>query len=184
MKTITIHTDGACSGNPGPGGWAAVLRYGNHVREVSGFVAGTTNNRMEIRAAIEGLAALKEPCGVTICSDSAYLVNAFEKGWIANWKRNGWKNAEKQPVENQDLWQLLLIMTAKHTVKFVKVPGHADNVDNNRCDALARAAIKDNLDELNRMEEEREHLLELDQEAEKELDRLEMEEMQELQGGQ
>jgi len=145
MKEITIYTDGACSGNPGPGGWAAVLRYGSHVKETSGFVPGTTNNRMEIMAAIEGLAALKEPCKVTICSDSAYLVNAFQKGWLDNWQVNGWKNAAKQPVENQDLWMILLmsIKKRKHDVTFRKVPGHADDADNNRCDALAKAAIKD-----------------------------------------
>lgn len=145
-KAVTIYTDGACSGNPGPGGWAAVLRFGEHSKELSGFVPGTTNNRMEIMAAICGLSALKEPCKVTVCSDSAYLVNAFEKGWLANWQGNGWKNAAKQPVENQDLWIALLMTIRKHRhdVKFTKVPGHADDVDNNRCDALARAAIKEN----------------------------------------
>lgn len=145
MKEVTIYTDGACSGNPGPGGWAAVLRYGEHAKEMSGYVPGTTNNRMEIMAAIEGLAALKQPCKVTICSDSAYLVNAFQKGWIDNWKLNGWKNASKQPVENQDLWMILLmsIKKHKHDVQFVKVPGHADDTFNNRCDLLARAAVKE-----------------------------------------
>lgn len=147
MKEVTIYTDGACSGNPGPGGWAAILRYGEHKKEMSGFVPGTTNNRMEVFAAIEGLAALKQPCQVTLCSDSAYLVNAFEKGWIENWKVNGWKNASKQPVENQDLWTILLMTIKKHghDVKFVKVPGHADNENNNRCDELARTAIKENV---------------------------------------
>lgn len=147
MKDVTIYTDGACSGNPGPGGWAAVLRYGEHKKEMSGFMPGTTNNRMEIFAAIEGLAALKQPCRVQVCSDSAYLVNAFEKGWIDNWKLNGWKNASKQPVENQDLWMILLMTIKKHghDVKFIKVPGHADNEDNNRCDLLAKAAIKENM---------------------------------------
>ncbi len=150
MKEVIIYTDGACSGNPGPGGWAALLRYGEHTREMSGFVAGTTNNRMEIMAAIEGLAALKEPCSVKLCSDSAYLVNAFKKGWIDSWKLNGWRNAEKKPVENQDLWMILLmtIKKHKHDVEFIKVPGHADDVDNNRCDMLARAAIKENLQEM------------------------------------
>lgn len=146
MKDVQIYTDGACSGNPGPGGWAAVLRYGDHKKEMSGYMPKTTNNRMEIFAAIEGLAALKQPCKVTVCSDSAYLVNAFEKGWIDNWKLNGWKNASKQPVENQDLWTILLMTIKKHghDVKFVKVPGHADDEDNNRCDLLAKAAIKEN----------------------------------------
>lgn len=145
MKEVVIYTDGACSGNPGPGGWAAVLRYGEHVKEMSGFMPGTTNNRMEIFAALQGLAMLKQPCEVTICSDSAYLVNAFEKGWIENWKMNGWKNAAKQPVENQDLWTILLMTIAKgkHRVKFMKVAGHSDDTDNNRCDELARAAIKE-----------------------------------------
>ncbi|HIQ62449.1 MAG TPA: ribonuclease HI [Candidatus Avichristensenella intestinipullorum] len=146
MKEVTIYTDGACSGNPGPGGWAAVLRYGEHVKEMSGFMPQTTNNRMEIMAAIQGLGALKQPCSVTLCSDSAYLVNAFEKGWIQNWQRNGWKNAAKEPVENQDLWTILLMTIRRHghVVRFTKVPGHADDADNNRCDALARAAIREN----------------------------------------
>lgn len=149
MKDVTIYTDGACSGNPGPGGWAAVMRYKEQSKEMSGFVPGTTNNRMEIFAAIQGLAALKEPCKVTLCSDSAYLVNAFEKGWIDKWKLNGWKNAAKDPVENQDLWMLLLLTIRKHghEVRFTKVPGHADDADNNRCDQLARKAVKDNMQE-------------------------------------
>lgn len=147
MKQVTIYTDGACAGNPGPGGWAAVLQFGPHTKEMSGFMPGTTNNRMEIMAAIEGLRALKEPCEVTICSDSAYLVNAFQKGWIENWKLNGWKNAAKQSVENQDLWMILLLSIIKHqhTVHFQKVPGHADNEMNNRCDTLAKAAVKDGI---------------------------------------
>lgn len=146
MKEVTIYTDGACSGNPGPGGWGAILRYGKHTKEMSGFVPGTTNNRMEIMGVIEALGALKEACKVTVCSDSAYLVNAFEKGWIKNWQLNGWKTTAKQPVENQDLWTILLMSIKKHghDIKFVKVPGHADDVDNNRCDELARAAIKEN----------------------------------------
>jgi len=150
MKEVTLYTDGACSGNPGPGGWAALLRYGEHVMEMSGSVAGTTNNRMEMMGVIEGLAALKTPCRVTVCSDSAYLVNAFEKGWIDNWQANGWKNAARQPVENQDLWRILLMSIKKHghEVKFVKVAGHADNADNNRCDALAKAAVQEYLSSL------------------------------------
>lgn len=155
LKEVTIYTDGACSGNPGPGGWAAILRYGEHSKEMSGWVPGTTNNRMEVFAAIEGLAALKQACKVQLCSDSAYLVNAFEKGWIENWKRNGWKNASKKPVENQDLWTILLMTIQKrgHEVRFVKVPGHADDVDNNRCDALARAAIQEYLESERKFEE-------------------------------
>ena len=147
MKQVTIYTYGACSGNPGPGGWAAVLLYGEHTKEMSGFMPGTTNNRMEIMAAIEGLSALKQPCDVTICSDSAYLVNAFGKGWIENWKQNGWKNAAKQAVENQDLWMILLLSIKKHghTVRFQKVPGHADDSLNNRCDELARTAVRDGI---------------------------------------
>lgn len=145
MKEVTIYTDGACSGNPGPGGWAAVLRYGEHVKEISGYMAGTTNNRMEIMAALAGLSELKSQCKVTICSDSAYLVNAFQKGWLDNWQMNGWMNSQKKPVENQDMWMamLLAIKKYKHDVTFVKVPGHADDVNNNRCDELARAAIRD-----------------------------------------
>ena len=144
MKEVSIYTDGACSGNPGPGGWASVIRYGSHVKEMSGHVPGTTNNRMELMAAIEGLAALKEPCKVTLSSDSTYLVNAFQKGWLDNWQVNGWKNAAKQPVENQDLWIILLltIKKKKHDVVFRKVSAHSDDADNNRCDALAKAAIQ------------------------------------------
>lgn len=173
LKSVTIYTDGACSGNPGPGGWAAVLRYGEHCKEISGFMAGTTNNRMEIFAAIEGLAALKQSCDVTVCSDSAYLVNAFEKGWIDNWKKNGWKNAAKQPVENQDLWTILLmtIQKRRHTVHFVKVPGHADNTDNNRCDELAKAAIREHMERMREAPQEEA----LDEETRKELEALEKE---------
>jgi ribonuclease HI len=142
LKTITIYTDGACSGNPGPGGWAAVMRYGEHRKELCGYMPETTNNRMEVFAAIQALDQLNQPCEVTLHSDSAYLVNAIERGWLENWQRNGWKNAAKQPVENQDLWRLLLTVMAKHTVRFVKVRGHADNEHNNRCDALATDQIK------------------------------------------
>ena len=140
-KTVNIYTDGACSGNPGPGGWGAILEFGPHIKEMSGFMAGTTNNRMELFAAISALGALKEPCEVDLYSDSAYLVNAFNEHWIDGWKKNGWKNAAKAPVENQDLWFILLAQTKKHHVNFYKVKGHADNPRNNRCDELARAAI-------------------------------------------
>ena len=143
MKQVSIYTDGACSGNPGPGGWAAVMKYGDRVREMSGYEAQTTNNRMELQGAIQALEALKEPCDVTVYSDSSYLVNAMSKGWIQNWQRNGWKTAKKDPVENQDLWQSLLELCRKHSVTFQKVPGHANCAENNRCDELARSAIKE-----------------------------------------
>lgn len=142
MKQVTIYTDGACSGNPGPGGWGCVLMYGQHKKEMSGGEPQTTNNRMEIQAALSALSILKEPCLVDIYTDSAYLCNAVEKKWLANWQRNGWKTASKSPVENQDLWQSLLSLMNRHTVTFHKVKGHADNEYNNRCDALARGAIK------------------------------------------
>lgn len=142
MKQVTIYTDGACSGNPGPGGWGAILSYGSHKKEISGGEEATTNNRMELMAAIAALDALKEPCEVDIYTDSAYLNNAFTAGWIYNWQRNGWKTSKKEPVENQDLWQLLLKHTRMHQIHWHKVKGHSDNPHNNRCDALARAAIK------------------------------------------
>ncbi len=142
MREVIIYTDGACSGNPGPGGWGAVLIAGPHRKELSGFHPHTTNNRMEIQAAIEALRALKYPCKVTLYSDSAYLVNAFRQNWLENWQRNGWVNSKKQPVENQDLWQELLEAARPHRVEWMKVKGHADNVENNRCDELARAAIE------------------------------------------
>jgi len=137
-----IYTDGACSGNPGPGGWGAILFYGIHKKELSGGVKATTNNRMEIQAVIEGLKLLKEPCRVQVYSDSAYVVNCFQKGWIHGWLRNGWKNSKKEPVENQDLWKQLWELMKLHTVEYIKVKGHSDNEFNNRCDELAREAIK------------------------------------------
>ena len=136
-----IYTDGACSGNPGPGGWGTVLFYGNHKKEMSGFVPETTNNRMEMQAAIEALKVLKEPCKVKLHSDSAYLVNCFKQGWHKNWVKNGWKNSKKQPVENQDLWKEILSLMEIHEVEFIKVKGHSDNEWNNRCDELATGAI-------------------------------------------
>ena len=142
MKEIDIYTDGACSGNPGPGGWGVVLIYQENKKELSGYQPETTNNRMELFAAIQGLSALKESCVVNLYSDSSYLVNAFEKHWIEKWKRNGWKTSTKSPVENQDLWKLLLIHVRKHQVRFIKVKGHSDNQYNNRCDEMAVAAIK------------------------------------------
>ena len=140
-KTVNIYTDGACSGNPGPGGWAAILEFGQHRKEMSGYMAGTTNNRMELFAAISGLGALKEPCNVNLFSDSNYLVQAFNDHWIDNWKKNGWKTSGGGKVENQDLWFILSAQTQKHIVHFIKVKGHADHPENNRCDELARAAI-------------------------------------------
>ena len=142
MKEIDIYTDGACSGNPGPGGWGVVLIYQENKKELSGYQPETTNNRMELFAAIQGLSALKESCAVNLYSDSSYLVNAFEKHWIEKWQRNGWKTSTKSPVENQDLWKLLLIHVRKHQVRFIKVRGHSDNQYNNRCDEMAVAAIK------------------------------------------
>ena len=132
MKEIDIYTDGACSGNPGPGGWGVVLIYQENKKELSGYQPETTNNRMELFAAIQGLSALKESCVVNLYSDSSYLVNAFEKHWIEKWQRNGWKTSTKSPVENQDLWKLLLIHVRKHQVRFIKVKGHSDNQYNNR----------------------------------------------------
>ncbi|WCK55370.1 ribonuclease HI [Aneurinibacillus sp. Ricciae_BoGa-3] len=142
MKEVTIYTDGACSGNPGPGGWGAVLLYGDHRREMSGAEDVTTNNRMELTAAVMAMKALKEPCNIKLHSDSAYLVNCFKQGWYKNWIKNGWKNSKKQPVENKDLWQELLALMNIHKVDFVKVKGHADNELNNRCDELATGAIR------------------------------------------
>ncbi len=142
MKEIDIYTDGACSGNPGPGGWGVVLLYQGNRKELSGYQPETTNNRMELFAAIQGLSALKESCIVNLYSDSSYLINAFEKGWLDNWQRNGWKTSTKSPVENQDLWKLLLMHTRRHEVRFCKVKGHSTNDLNNRCDELATGAIK------------------------------------------
>lgn len=143
MKDIIMYTDGACSGNPGPGGWGTVLMFGEHIREISGYMPETTNNRMELFAAVQGFTALKQSCKVTLYSDSAYLVNAFEQRWIDNWQRNGWKNAQKKPVENQDLWKWLLTVMQPHQVTIVKVKGHSDNPWNNRCDELATGQIRD-----------------------------------------
>ncbi|HHE31691.1 MAG TPA: ribonuclease HI [Chlorobaculum parvum] len=143
-KTITIYTDGACSGNPGKGGWGALLMYGNTRKEISGYDPATTNNRMEMMAAIRALEALKEPCRVDLYSDSAYLVNAMNQGWLKRWLKNGWKTASKKPVENIDLWKEIVKLTTLHRVTFHKVKGHSDNPHNNRCDELARLAITDN----------------------------------------
>ena len=141
MQKVIIYTDGACSGNPGPGGWGSILMYQENKKEISGGKKDTTNNVMELTAVIEGLKLLKFPCEVDLYSDSAYVVNAFEKGWIDNWVKNNWKTAGKDPVKNQELWQELYRLTKTHQVKFHKVKGHSDNEYNNRCDELARNAI-------------------------------------------
>ena len=140
-KQVTLYTDGACSGNPGAGGWGAILIYGEHRREFSGGEPQTTNNRMELTAVIEGLMKLKFPCRVDVYSDSAYTVNGFLQGWVYGWEKLGWKKADKKPVLNDDLWKQLLALTREHEVTFHKVKGHADNPLNNRCDELARGAI-------------------------------------------
>jgi ribonuclease HI len=139
MKRVHAITDGACLGNPGPGGWAFVLRYGNHRKENSGHEPRATNNRMELTAAIRALAALKEPCTVEITTDSKYLQNGVEQ-WMRKWKRNGWLTAEKKPVLNQDLWLALDKELARHRVTWRWTKGHAGHQDNNRCDELARKA--------------------------------------------
>ncbi len=142
MEKVIIYTDGACSGNPGPGGWGAILMYKNVKKEISGGNKNTTNNIMELTAALEGLRMLKFDCEVELYSDSAYLVNGFLKGWIYNWQKNNWQTASKEPVKNKEIWQELYTLTRKHKVDFIKVKGHSDNEFNNRCDELARNAIK------------------------------------------
>ena len=139
---VIIYTDGACSGNPGPGGWGALLIWRGKKRELTGAEPESTNNRMEMRAVIEALKALKRPCHVKIHSDSALIVNAFKQGWIENWKKRGWKKANKKPVENQDLWKEMLTAMDDHKVSWIKVKGHADNELNNRVDRLAVEASK------------------------------------------
>lgn len=147
-KEMEIYTDGACSGNPGPGGWAAILIYGDRVKEISGFEPYTTNQRMEMRAIIEGLKALKvQGWRVKVYTDSAYIVNAFAKGWIARWQKNGWLNAERKPVANQDLWQEMLHYLERNNVSILKVAGHQGVHWNERCDQLARQAIEKNTSE-------------------------------------
>ena len=137
LTPVVIYTDGACSGNPGPGGWGAILMAGGKSKELSGGEAHTTNNRMELMAVIKALEALNRPCHADIYSDSAYVVNAFNQNWIANWQRNNWRNSAKAEVANVDLWKMLLALTSTHEVVFHKVKGHADNEYNNRCDQLA-----------------------------------------------
>ena len=141
MKNVIIYTDGACSGNPGLGGWGAILIYKNKEQEISGYEENTTNNKMELTAAIKALERLKEPCEVELYSDSAYLVNAFLEGWLTKWQMNGFKSSNKKPVQNVDLWQKLIELNNIHKITWIKVKGHADNVYNNRCDALATGEI-------------------------------------------
>lgn len=143
MTTVNIYTDGACSGNPGPGGWGAILMAGNARKEISGGEKQTTNNRMELSAVIFALEELNRPCEVNIYSDSAYVVNAFQQNWIAGWIKNNWRNSAKAPVANSDLWIRLIELTKIHKVTFHKVKGHADNELNNRCDQLAVAKTKE-----------------------------------------
>ena len=142
MEKVIIYTDGACSGNPGPGGWAAVLMYKENKKEISGAIKNTTNNIMELTAVVEALKTLKFPCKVDLYSDSSYVINAFEKKWIFGWIKNNWKTSSKEPVKNKEIWQELYDLTKVHKVNFIKVKGHSDNVWNNRCDELAREAIK------------------------------------------
>lgn len=137
MKTITIYTDGACSGNPGPGGWGAILRWGDYEKQISGGAADTTNNRMELTGVISALRHLKEPCRVELYSDSKYVTDALSKGWAAAWRKKGWVKADKKPALNPDLWAELLDLCETHEVVCHWVKGHAENVFNNRCDALA-----------------------------------------------
>jgi ribonuclease HI len=140
MKEVSLHTDGACSGNPGPGGWGAILVYGDHERKLSGSERKTTNNRMELRAVIEGLRALKEPCRVSVYSDAQYIVNAFNKDWFAGWQSRGWKTVKRKPVLNKDLWEELLAQAEHHEATWAWVEGHAGNIYNERAHALAVAA--------------------------------------------
>ena len=141
MKELKIYTDGACSGNPGKGGYCAILIYNGKEKVVSGSELDTTNNRMELLAVIRGLQTLKVPCSVELFSDSQYVTDAFNKGWITNWQKNDWKTSSKSPVKNKDLWLEPLSLLKVHNVKFIKVKGHSDNQFNNRCDELARNEI-------------------------------------------
>jgi ribonuclease HI len=137
LKTVTLYTDGACSGNPGPGGWGAILEYKGRELELSGGEDRTTNNRMELMAVIEGLKRLKEPCIVELYSDSRYVIDGLEKGWAASWQRRGWIKSDKKPALNPDLWEQLLTLTGIHQMRYHWVKGHADNPKNNRCDQMA-----------------------------------------------
>ena len=142
MKKVEIFTDGACSGNPGPGGWGAVLRYNGREKELSGGEINTTNNRMELTAVIEALGCLKEPCSVTLTTDSKYVADAISKGWAVSWQKNGWRKADKKPTLNSDLWEKLLNLLKTHDVTINWVKGHAGHPENERCDALAVAYYK------------------------------------------
>ncbi|MBE6989717.1 MAG: ribonuclease HI [Ruminococcaceae bacterium] len=142
MKKVTIYTDGACSGNPGPGGWGAILSYNGVEKEISGGEAETTNNRMELTAVIEALARLKEPCAVELWSDSRYVVDALEKGWACGWKKRGWRKSDNKPALNADLWERLLELAAQHRLTCRWVKGHDENQKNNRCDEMAVAESK------------------------------------------
>ena len=137
MKTVIIYTDGACSGNPGPGGWGAILEWCGQEKEISGGAASTTNNRMELTAVIEALSLLKEPCAVELYSDSKYVIDALEKGWARSWQKRGWVKSDKKPALNPDLWEQLLALTDRHQVHCHWVKGHAANEKNNRCDQMA-----------------------------------------------
>ena len=139
MKTVILYTDGACSGNPGPGGWGCILSYLGIKKELSGGEPSTTNNRMELTAVIRGLQALKEPCVVELYTDSRYVLDALQKGWARGWQKRGWIKSDKQPALNPDLWEELLRLTETHTMRYHWVKGHADNPGNERCDALAVA---------------------------------------------
>ena len=140
MKQVRAYTDGACSGNPGPGGWGAVLQFGDHERELHGGARDTTNNRMELTAAIEALKALGEPCQVSLTTDSTYVKDGITQ-WLTNWKRNGWKTAAKKPVKNQDLWQALDHESARHTIEWCWVKGHSGHAENERADRLANLGM-------------------------------------------
>ena len=142
MKDVTIYTDGACSGNPGPGGWGAILCWNGVEKELSGGAPETTNNRMELTAVIEALGRLKEPCRVDLYSDSKYVIDALQKGWVYSWQKRGWIKADKKPALNRDLWEQLLPLLERHEVRFHWVKGHADNEKNSRCDQLAVAESK------------------------------------------
>lgn len=144
MKKVIVYTDGACSGNPGPGGWGAIMMYGGHIKEISGFEKETTNNRMEMTAAMDALKALKKSCEVELYSDSAYLINAFSRHWIYGWLKNGWKRGDNEEVKNTDLWKELLRLSRIHKIEWIKVKGHSDNKFNNRCDEMAREQIEAN----------------------------------------
>ena len=137
MKTVTLYTDGACSGNPGPGGWGAILEFMGHEKELSGGEESTTNNRMELTAVIRGLQALKEPCIVELYSDSKYVIDGLQKGWAESWRRRGWVKSDKKPALNPDLWGQLLDLAEKHQLRYHWVKGHAENEKNNRCDQMA-----------------------------------------------